>query len=87
MSLLTGHTMMRPISIEELNLNINSPNHAKAEGLDGVTNEMIRNTGAQACLQLLKMFNNVLVGSQPSDWKLGDVVLILKKPPATDVGN
>ena len=37
---------------------------------------------------LLEMFNNVMTGAQiPSDWKIGDIVLILKKPPRTDINN
>lgn len=38
----TSDHMMRCLTIEELNSNINDLNVVKAEGLDGVTNNMIR---------------------------------------------
>ena len=60
----------------------------KAEGLDGITNSMLKNAGTVAHTSLLAMFNNVLVsGRTPSTWKEGDIALILKKPPQTDVSN
>ena len=74
--------MMLPISMNELKENINGLNSGKAEGLDEITNQMIKNTGAIARGMLLSLFNNVMTGSQvPSDWKGGgDIVLNLKKP-------
>ena len=34
------------------------------------------------------MFNNVIIGGEtPDSWKDGDVVLVLKKPPQTEVNN
>ena len=61
---------------------------SKSEGLDQVNNAMLRNTGPVAREMMLSMFNNVLVGGQsPDSWKEGDLVLILKKPPRTDISN
>ena len=71
---------MLPVSLEELEENIKELQSGKAEGLDGITNDTM-NTGPLASKMLLEMFNNVMTGVQiPSDWKIGDIVLILKKP-------
>ena len=84
----TAHEMMLPISLKELEDNIKELKSGKAEGIDGITNEMIQNTGPLARKMILEMFNNVMTGAQiPSDWKIGDIVLILKKPPRTDINN
>jgi len=83
-----AHNMMKPINPQELNENIKSLGSDKAEGLDGVTNDMIKNTGVEARRMILEFLNNVMSGAQiPSDWKIGDVVFILKKPPQTEVAN
>ena len=83
-----AHDMMKPISPQELNTTIKTLGSDKAEGLDGITNDMIKNTGVEARRMILEFLNNVMSGSQiPSDWKIGDVVLILKKPPQTEVAN
>ena len=88
LSYLTANDLMKPVTLSELNRNIDNLDSSKAEGLDGVTNGMLKNTGPVARKQLLEMFNNVMSGSQvPTDWKLGDVVLILKKPLATNINN
>ena len=48
----------------------------------------IKNTGLVAQGLLLELFNNITMGAQlPSEWKEGDIVLILKKPPWTEIGN
>ena len=74
--------------MEELEHALGTLTLGKAEGLDGITNEMLQNTGPTAREMLLDLFNNVLTGgSLPSDWKIGDIVLILKKPPRTDINN
>ena len=37
---------------------------------------------------ILELFNNIMSSVQvPTDWKIGDVVLVLKKPPQTDISN
>ena len=84
----TAHEMVRPITLMELSNNINSLVSGKAEGLDGITNDMLKNTGPTARNMLLELFNNVLIGAQlPNEWKSGDIALILKKPPRTDINN
>jgi len=83
-----SHEMMLPVTPKELDDTINSLQSDKAEGQDGITNEMLKNTGVQARKMILDMFNNIMVsGLVPPDWKVGDVVLVLKKPPQTDVSN
>ena len=83
-----GHEMMSPVTPKELDDTINSLQSDKAEGQDGITNEMLKNTGVQARKMILDMFNNIMAGGLvPPDWKVGDVVLVLKKPPQTDVSN
>ena len=75
------NTSFNPSNIKELDA-------SKAEGLDGVTNDMLCHAGPLARQFLVQMFNNVIVGGEPPDsWKDGDVVLILKKPPQTEVSN
>ena len=80
----TAREMMLPISFKELEDNIKDLKSGKAEGIDGITNKMIKYTGLLARKLILEMFNNVKI---PSDWKTGDIVLILKKPPRTDINN
>ena len=79
---------MLPFTMGELSQAIGLLSSGKAEGVDGVTTDMLMNTGATAQGMLLDLFNNVLIGgSLPSDWKIGDIVLILKKPPRSDINN
>ena len=40
--------MMKPITPQELNETIMMLGSNKAEGLDGITNDMIKNTGVEA---------------------------------------
>ena len=83
-----GHEMMLPVTSKELDETISSLQSDKAEGQDGITNEMLKNTGVQARKMILEMFNNIMAGGLvPPDWKVGDVVLVLKKPPQTNVSN
>ena len=80
--------LVRPFTMAELASTLSTLDCSKSEGLDKVTNAMLRNTGQVAREMLLTMFNNVLVGGQsPDSWKEGDLVLILKKPPRTDISN
>ena len=49
---------------------------------------MLKNTGPVARSLLLEIFYNVMVSAQlPRYWKVGDIVLVLKKPPRTDIKN
>ena len=83
-----GHEMMLPVTSKELDETISSLQSDKAEGQDGITNEMLKNTGVQARKMILEMFNNIMAGGLvPPDWKVGDVVLVMKKPPQKDVSN
>ena len=55
-------------------------------------NDFWKNTFCPSLLlarkMLLEMFNNVMTGAQiPSDWKIGDIVLILKKLQCADINN
>ena len=74
MSDLTAEDMMRLITMQELDENIAGLLLGKAEGLDGITNKMLKNTGPVARGLLLELFNNVIMGAQlPSEWKEGDI--------------
>ena len=76
------------ISMQELELNIKELDCTKAEGPDGVTNGMINNLPQVAKVKLLEIYNNVLIsGCVPSDWRVGEVVLVLKKNPPTKIEN
>ena len=44
---------MRPITLDELSKNIGDLKSDKAEGLDGVTNDMLKNTDQVARLKIL----------------------------------
>ena len=84
----TSEQIMQPTTLDELNKNIGELKSDKVEGLDGVTNDMLKNTDQESRLKIIEMFNNIIVGGQvPASWKDGDVVLILKKPPQTDINN
>ena len=77
-----------PFRLSELESTLLTLDCSKAEGMDQVTNSMLQNTGPVAREMLLTMFNNVLVGGQsPDSLKEGNLVLILKKPPRTDISN
>ena len=83
-----AHEMTLPFTMEELEQALGLLSPGKAEGMDGIRNEMLQNTGPTAREMLLDLFNNVLAGgSLPSDRKIGDIVLILKKSPKTDINN
>ena len=49
-----AHNMMKPISPQELNATIKMLGSDKAEGLDGITNDMIKNTGLEARRMILE---------------------------------
>ena len=37
---------------------------------------------------ILELFNNVLQGGvNPDEWKVGDIILVLKRPPSTYISN
>ena len=85
---ITAEALMEPITLTELSVTLDKLDTSKAEGMDGITNEMLRNTGPVARQKLLEMLNNTMIsGRIPDSWKEGDVALILKKPPQTDISN
>ena len=76
------------ILMSELEANIKDLDISKAEGADGVTNAMIKNLPQNGKEKLLEIYNNVLLsGCVPSDWRVGEIVLVLKKKPITLVEN
>ena len=77
-----------PIKKEELDLAISELDESKACGLDGITPQMLKNMGTEMEERLLKLFNYVwLTGRVPEDWKKGEVVLLSKRAPVTDISN
>ena len=75
-------------TIDELNKTLDTLDESKAEGPDQITNSMLKNWGPIARDHTLDFFNSVLLGGVcPEDWKVGKVILTLKRPPASDVGN
>ena len=88
LSMIDSLKIMKEISIDELKLVIDSLQSGKAEGLDEITPEMFQNLPLEAVEKLLELFNNILMtGVVPEDWKKGNVVLIHKRPPSTDIMN
>ena len=80
--------IVRPFTLHELNSTLNTLVEEKANGLDNITNAMLKNSGPEARLMILELFNNVLQGGvNPDEWKVGDVILVLKRPPSLDVTN
>ena len=70
--------LMDPISLAELSVTIAQQDVSKVEGLDGITNSMLKNTGPVAGDSLLAMFNNPLVsGCAPSTWKKGNIAALI----------
>ena len=69
-------------------INIKELDISKTEGTDGITNAMIKNLPQAGKDKLLTIYNNIpLSGCIPEDWKIGEIVLILKKNPPTDIEN
>ena len=53
----TSDQIMRPITLDELNKNIGELKSDKAEGLDGITNDMLKNTDQESRLKIIEMFD------------------------------
>ena len=80
--------VMRSISMKELNAVLDTLDIQKAEGPDDITNNMLRNSGSVTRTMILELFNNVLIGGvNPAEWKVGNVILTLKRSPDTDISN
>ena len=56
--------LMEPITLAELTVLLDKLDTSKAEGMDGVTNEMLRNTGPVARHKLLEMLNNTMISGR-----------------------
>ena len=78
----------RIVSQKELDTVLDHLNVQKAEGPDEITTSMLKNSGPLARYMILELFNNVLLGGvNPKDWKVGNVILTLKRSPDTDISN
>ena len=88
---LSSHTarkVIKRITLNELNGALDKLDVTKVEGEDEITTAMIKNTGELARQSILTFLNNVLIGGvNPTEWKVGKVVLVLKRQPSTDAKN
>ena len=76
------------LTMLELEFNIEALDTSKAAGADGVTNAMIKHLPVSGKQHLLSIYNNFLLsGCVPDDWRVGEVVLVLKKNPPTNIKN
>ena len=76
------------ITMLELESGIKALDSSKAAGADGVTNSMIKHLPDAGNQRLLSIYNNALLsGCVPDDWRVGEVVLVLKKNPPTNIEN
>ena len=65
-------SVVKDIRMKELNWVLGTIDEQLAEGLDGVTNGMLKHTGPTARKLILELLNDVLLsGINPSDWKIG----------------
>ncbi len=77
-----------PITENELIDKIQARKNKKASGLDGILNEMLKNTEHKLRLALLKLFNLVLsVGHFPEAWNRGLITPIFKSGDKSDPNN
>ena len=83
-----ANRLVEAITQEEVDRAIRQLNCHKAEGMDQLTNEMLKSAGPQARKLIMRLFNNVLeTGRNPEEWKVGNIILALKRPPDTDIAN
>ena len=76
------------VTLPELLANIAELDVLKANGPDHITNALIKNLPASTVLKLLDIFNNILLSCcVPDDWRMGEVVLLLKQTPPMLVEN
>ncbi len=77
-----------PITENELIDQIQALKNKKASGLDGILNEMLKNTEHKLRLALLKQFSLVLsVGHFPEAWNRGLITPIFKSGDKSDPNN
>ena len=75
-------------SLTELKSAIQKLKARKSPGVDGITNEMIKNLSALGKEKLLIIYNKSWKTSEiPSIWRLGQIVPILKKKDPEDLGS
>ena len=60
----TAEELMEPITLAELTVLLDKLDTSKAEGMDGVTKEMLRNSGPVARHKLLEMINNTMISGR-----------------------
>ena len=78
----------RRVTRGELDKAISQLKSNKAEGMDGITNDMLKNANEAAKDMILLLFYNVLLsGLNPRDWKVGNIIPLLKRPLDTDISN
>src|ERR1700733_5697531 len=71
--------MGAPITIRELELAISKLKMRKSPGVDGVSNEMIKNLGTAAKTKLLQIFNTCWTsGEVPQTWREAIMIPLLK---------
>ena len=73
-------SMTSDFSIHELNCAIRQLKNKKAQGKDGISNEMILHLGSLAKQKLLDIYNHAWnTGTFPTSWKEAIIIPILKK--------
>ena len=83
-----AEAIVKRVEVKELEKAIRELQPDKAEGLDQLTNKMLKNATTTAKDMILMLFNNVLVaGINPDEWKVGEVILLLKRPLASNISN
>ena len=74
--------------MNELNSVMDTLVEEKANRLDNITNAMLKNSCSEARSMILELFYNVLQGGvNPDEWKVGDIILVLKRPPSSNISN
>ena len=60
----------------------------KAQGVDGITNELLKNGGDAIQASLVGLFNKIVeLEKIPSEWNMGIIVPIFKKGDRKDLNN
>ena len=77
-----------PFQEEEIEFAIKQLQNEKAEGVDRIPQEALKNATPKFVSLLNKLFNKVKVtGNAPDCWKTGRVVILLKSRPKEELGN
>ena len=76
------------ITDKEVLLAVRNLKNNKSTGLDGIKNEMLKNSQTYLLPCIVKLFNLILsAGVYPQYWKMGYIKLLYKDDDATDPGN